>query len=415
MRTFPISFMILVGVVLAVAGCAPVEALPGQAGGPCRASLTPCDPGLSCAGNGCEADTPQSASKVDVAFALKDGKSAVEADGRDTTVLTARFAEVSAGYPDSAPPNLQFRMWVDPPEAGTIEFSATSNPEVQADARSLAWRITDANGAATVRFTGCDKAMPGCVRFAAIRVAIAPNALVPIGMVAVENIGAEPPPERVSPDPDRRPDTEPTRPSVVDSASSSSESEVSDVADFPTRCASPNTAYLHLPNGLVATFAGAVPPPRTYVVYAADSSDALFEGEADETFLSFAVTPFEWTSDSSRFDGPPDVGPRLYASFGGRDLLSGGVVNVRPERREDDHSPRPRGEPRMTLELKRTNGFLGTWLSCSRDGRFMVHEFVAVDGVIDQAIVSFERNCDEDANINTSQLVARGCIHYRRE
>jgi hypothetical protein len=152
--------------------------------------LTPCDPGLICNGNGCqETGGGVDDQNIGVTFTFRDGKTGVEADGKDNTILVARFARVVNGLAEPAPDNLQFRMWVDPPEAGTLEFDANANPEVQGAGR-VPYRIVDASGNATVRFTGCNKEAEGCVAFANIRVAIAPDVLVPVDSVAVENIGA---------------------------------------------------------------------------------------------------------------------------------------------------------------------------------------------------------------------------------
>lgn len=175
---------------LSLWGCTSADPQPGQLGGPCRASLTPCDPGLICNGNGCQqTGGGESSGEIGITFSFRDGKTGVEADGKDTTILVARFTRLNNGVPEPAPDNLQFRMWVDPPEAGTLEFDSNANPEVQGQGR-VPYRITDANGAATTRFTGCNKASEGCVAFANIRVAVAPDVLVPLDSVAVENIGA---------------------------------------------------------------------------------------------------------------------------------------------------------------------------------------------------------------------------------
>lgn len=190
MRSVHSVLILAVGALFGAPACTEVDPQPGQLGGPCRASFTPCDDGLVCNGNGCERPSGSAEPDIDVTFTFKDGKGAVQADGQDNTILIARFFQTANGLTEPAPENLQFRMWVDPPQAGTLEFSGASNPEVTGDDGLVPFRIVDANGAATVRFTGCDKALPGCIRFATIRVAIAPDVLSPVAGVAIENIGA---------------------------------------------------------------------------------------------------------------------------------------------------------------------------------------------------------------------------------
>lgn len=184
------SILILSGALLGAPACTEVDPQPGQLGGPCRASFNPCDGDLVCNGNGCQAPTGEVDADYDVTFTFKDGKTAVNADGVDTTIVTVRFFQTVDGISQSAPANLQFRMWVDPPSAGQIEFAASSNPEVAPDDGGVPYRLADASSSATVRFTGCDKALSGCPRFATIKVATAPNALLPIASTPIENLGA---------------------------------------------------------------------------------------------------------------------------------------------------------------------------------------------------------------------------------
>jgi hypothetical protein len=204
MRSSIFMMSFVASLLLLAPACSPVDPQPGQLGGPCRASLTPCDPGLECNGSGCAEPSGQGSANYGVTFAFKDNKTAVQADGSDNTIITARFSETNNGLSEPAPPNLQFRMWVDPPSAGTLEFSGTSNPEVMSEDSRVPWRITDASGSATVRFTGCDKALPDCIKFATVRVAIAPDVLVPVANVAIENIGAGPA-RPVTPEPEGQP------------------------------------------------------------------------------------------------------------------------------------------------------------------------------------------------------------------
>lgn len=211
MRSTIFMMTSVAGLLLLAPACSPVDPQPGQLGGPCRASLTPCDDGLVCDGTGCAEGSDEGSANYGVTFDFKDDKAAVQADGSDNTILAVRFFETIDGLSQPAPPNLQFRMWVDPPSAGTLEFNATANPEVMSENSRVPWRISDANGGATVRFTGCDKALPDCIKFATIRVAITPDPLVSVGTVAIENIGAGPA-IPVEPGPEGEPDVVPTPP-----------------------------------------------------------------------------------------------------------------------------------------------------------------------------------------------------------
>ena len=71
------------GLLLLAPACSPVDPQPGQLGGPCRASLTPCDDGLVCDGTGCAEGSDEGSANYGVTFDFKDDKAAVQADMKE--------------------------------------------------------------------------------------------------------------------------------------------------------------------------------------------------------------------------------------------------------------------------------------------------------------------------------------------
>ena len=358
MRSTLLKISSVVGLLLSAPACSPVDPQPGQLGGPCRASLTACDPGLVCDGTGCAEPRGEASANYGVTFAFKDNKSAVEADGADNTIMTARFFESVNGLSQPAPENLQFRMWVDPPSAGTLEFNPTSNPEVLSDDSRLPWRIIDANGAATVRFTGCDKALPGCIKFATIRVAVTPEPLVSVGTVAIENIGAGPaipvPPE---------PDGEPGEPEAI-----------------PTP---------PLPAGFGPTETCVGRSNEMYLK--GDATAQVFRGEG-----TFPLT--EWRSQAAL---PPNSTDALSIRLVAEDLPTI-VIELRspadedlgPGEYADVVSPTDMLEGSAKLSIQANGGMFGS--SCSRpmERRFAIQELRIENAAIQKMTMSFVHGCD---------------------
>ena len=343
--------------LLLAPACSPVDPQPGQLGGPCRASLTPCDPGLSCNGNGCAEPNGQSGANYGATFTFKDNKKAVEADGKDTTIITTRFFETTDGLTEPAPANLQFRMWVDPPEAGTLEFSGTSNPEVMSDNSRVPWRITDDSGGATVRFTGCDKELSGCIKFATIRVAVAPDVLVAVSSVAIENIGAGP----ALPPPG--PEAEPGEPGVI-----------------PTP---------PLPEGYGPDERCVGRSNEIYVN--ADEESRLFRGEGTfpitEWRLRAVIPPLEAPSLLLQItpEGLPTTSIRINAPTG-EVIMVGEYPNVvDPSRSEDGFAQ---------FSLQATESMFGSTCSRLMERRFAVQELRIEDGKIQRMTFSFVHGCD---------------------
>lgn len=178
--------MLLFFVACAPLACSEAEPLPGQEGGACRVSLEPCDSPLVCTAGGCQAPPEEAEAAVNVqwSFPLMGGREQVEADGVDSLVVQAVLTNRATG--ELMPQNFGFRMWVDPPEAGTLTILRDFNP-LDANAR---WSLLATEGRAVATFTGCDKTQPGCVRYAAIRLAVEPRPLAAIDQVIIENIGA---------------------------------------------------------------------------------------------------------------------------------------------------------------------------------------------------------------------------------
>lgn len=355
-----LSAVALVTSALSLWGCTSADPQPGQLGGPCRASLTPCDPGLICNGNGCQqTGGGEPSGEIGVTFSFRDGKTGVEADGKDTTILVARFTRLNNGVPQPAPDNLQFRMWVDPPEAGTLEFDSNANPEVQGQGR-VPYRITDANGAATARFTGCNKESEGCVAFANIRVAVAPDVLVPLDSVAVENIGAVVVPvDPGDPEDPEEPVAIPTPP-------------LPDGFGPRERCAGQNnvlylkgteTAKVYNQDGMVFSIdtwqnTSALPPQN------ADFLNLELQSEAVGNEVTFFI--------NSR---PTDAWlvPQEYAD----------VTSV---------SAAVDGQIRFEFAIR--NGPLGEQCSRDMDRRFAIQQLVIEGGVLKRLALSFVQGCD---------------------
>lgn len=178
--------MLLIPALGALLACSDAEPLPGQEGGPCRVSLEPCEAPLICTQGGCRQPPEEEETPVGVqwSFPLMNGRDQVQADGVDSLVVQAVLTDRLTG--ETLPQNFGFRMWVEPPEAGTLTILRDFNP-LDADGR---WSLLDAEGRAVATFTSCNKEVAGCVRYASIRLAVEPRPLTAIDQIIIENLGA---------------------------------------------------------------------------------------------------------------------------------------------------------------------------------------------------------------------------------
>jgi hypothetical protein len=144
------------------AGCTDPEPLAGEAGGPCRVTLTPCDTGLVCREGGCRAPSDEDTPTLDAIFELRmvdapdEGAGGAGGAGGDvSTAFTLRAngsdraaVQVTVLRRDTREPWVgTVRLWVDPPAAGQLGDTMLE---------------LDERGKASTIFQACNKADLAC-------------------------------------------------------------------------------------------------------------------------------------------------------------------------------------------------------------------------------------------------------------
>ncbi len=149
----------LLGVTLIV-GCGDTEPKPGEEGGTCRISYTPCDPGLVCTPSGCDTPRPPDdggVPELNVEWQLE--KMSLHADGKETVIAVFDLTERESGEPYAG----DVRVWIDPASAGVVQ-----PPRVE----------LDEEGHGVTRLTVCDGRNPACPMQAAFKIAVIEEPLV---------------------------------------------------------------------------------------------------------------------------------------------------------------------------------------------------------------------------------------------